>query len=281
MQLWLIFTLLAYIFSSISTSIDKYFMNNKKHDPLTTNTFKMFFDGIILLIIGLIFFKLHFTFNLFLWSFVLGAMYAFSSLMYFIILKKRNAGTVIPFYDSFLVLFVFLGSLIFLGEAVTFFNYIGISLILVGVYLVLSENIFKFPKLDKVVFIILSMVIVGAVYSLLVKKLLFNVEPINLAILMYFSTTFFLAIFFVFRKNKKPINIKSSKIFVSAFFGAIALFLIFTALKFGNASKVYPLQGLSSVFVFLIATLFLKEKFVIHKLIGTIIVFLGIYLVTI
>jgi len=281
MQLWLIFALLAFMCSSISTSIDKYFMNNKKYEPLATSTFKMFFDGIVLLVIGLIFFRLNFTFNIFLWSLVVGAMYAFLSFSYFLVLKKKNAGTVIPFYDSTWILFVFLGSLIFLGETANIFNYFGIGLILLGVYLVLSEKIFERPKLDKVVLIVFSMVIVATVYSLLVKKLLVTITPINLAILMYFSSSFFQFIFLMFRKTKKSINLKSSKIFISAFFGAMSIFLLYTALTFGKGSQVFPLQGLNSVFVFLIATFFLKEKLFIHKLIGVMTVFLGIYLVSI
>jgi uncharacterized membrane protein len=55
---------------------------------------------------------------------------------------------------------------------------------------------------------------------------------------------------------------------------------LFSAAALGNASKVYPLAGLQSAFIFIIALLFLKEKFYWHRLAGTVIVFLGIFLVS-
>jgi uncharacterized membrane protein len=279
MQLWLTFAVSAYLCAAVSTSIDKFFMNKKKNDPLTTGAFKMFFDGFLLLIVGLIFFNLSFSLNALLWSLLVGFLYALLSYGYFTILKLRNVGTVIPFYDSFLILSVFVGSILILNERPSLLNYIGIPLILIGVYLVLSEK-FKLPKADKAIFIVLSMVIIGTIYSLLVKTLLTDIEPINLVVPMYFSTTLFLSIFLLFRKPRRAINLKSSKIFISAFFGAMSVFLLYTALSFGNASQVYPIAGLSSVTIFLIASIFLKEKFYLHKLIAVLMVFFGIYFVS-
>ncbi len=279
MQSWLIFAILAYLCAAISISIDKFFMNKKNNEPLTTGAFKMFFDGFILLIIGLIFFNLRFSLNVLLWSLLVGFLYALLSFMYFTLLKLKNVGTAIPFYDSFLILSVFIGSIIFLNETPSLINYLGVPLILVGVYLVLSEKL-KIPKPDKSISIVFFMVIIGTTYSLLVKTLLSDIEPINLVVPMYFSTTFFLSIFLLLRRPKRTINVKSSKIFISAFFGAMSVFLLYTALSFGKASQVYPIAGLSSVSIFLIASIFLKEKFYLHKLLAVIMVFFGIYLVS-
>ena len=73
---------------------------------------------------------------------------------------------------------------------------------------------------------------------------------------------------------------KIPKILVASFFGGIGTFLIYSALAVGNASKVYPLTGLSTIFIFIFASVFLKEKFMWHRLAGTVLVFLGIYLVS-
>jgi len=164
---------------------------------------------------------------------------------------------------------------------VNMFNYTGIALILIGVYVVLSKDGFKLPKLDKVIFLISVMVILDVVYLLSVKKLLFEIEPINLAIMLYFSSTIILACYLLSsKKQKKLFDIKSSKIIVAAFFGAIGTFLLYFALSIGNASKVYPTVGLQSVFIFIIASVFLKEKFYWHRLIGTLVVFVGIFLIS-
>lgn len=60
MEFWLLLGILSYISYAICTSIDKYLMDTK-HDPLITNTVKMFFDGLTVLVLGLLFFNLDFT----------------------------------------------------------------------------------------------------------------------------------------------------------------------------------------------------------------------------
>nr|MCK4929879.1 DMT family transporter [Nanoarchaeota archaeon] len=284
MKLWLLLGILSYLSYAISTSIDKYMMNHK-YGVFRTNTVKMFFDGVILLIIGLIFFDLNFTPNIILWSLILGVIYALGGIIYFTVLKLKDVGQVIPYFQSSEILLVFVGSLLLFNEFVTIFNYFGVFLILIGVYAVLSETGIKFPKLDKAFFLVLLIVIIDVVYWLLVKKLLFDIKPINLAIMMYFSTTLILFVYQVlFRKQSlsslisfKP---KIPKIALAAFFGAMGTFLIYSALSIGDISKVYPIAGIQSVFIFIIASIFLKEKFYWHRMIGTVIVFAGIFLIS-
>lgn len=285
MKLWLILGLLSFLSYAISASIDKYMMN-LKYGVFRTNTIKMFFDGVILLIIGLIFFDLNFTPNIILWSLILGVIYALGGIIYFTVLKLKDIGQVVPHLQSSEILLVFVGSLLLLNEIANIFNYLGVFLILIGVYAVLSETGIKFPRLDKAFFLVLAIVIMNAVYWLLVKKLLFDIEPITLAIMMYFSTTLILFVYQVlFRKQSlsslisfKP---KLPKIILASFFGAMGTFLIYSALSIGDASKVYPIAGIQSVFIFIIASIFLKEKFRWHRMIGTIIVFAGIFLISI
>ncbi len=129
------------------------------------------------------------------------------------------------------------------------------------------------------------MVFLDVVYWLLVKKLLFNIEPINLAILMYFSTTIILIIYQTLFKKELIINLLAHKqrilmIGVASMFGALGTFLLFSALSLGNATKVYPMAGLQSVLVFLIASIFLKERLYRHRLFGAVSVFFGIFLVS-
>jgi uncharacterized membrane protein len=279
MEVWLILGLLGYVAFAISTSIDKYFMN-EHHNAVTTDTFKMFFNGTILLIIGLIFFNLQFTWSLFFWSLLLGFLYAITGIIYFTVLQKQDVEVVIPYAQSATILFTFIGSLLIFKEIAIHLNFLGVLFILVGIYAVLSKDGFAAPKLDKVFFLIFGIVILHTIYWLLVKNLLFIVEPVSLAILMYFSTTLFLTGFVLFSKNqRKKFKLASGKIAVSSIFGSIGTLLLYSALAIGNASKVYPLAGAQVVFIFILATLFLKEKFQWHRLIGTVIVGIGIYFV--
>jgi uncharacterized membrane protein len=69
-------------------------------------------------------------------------------------------------------------------------------------------------------------------------------------------------------------------VLVASLCAAAAAAFLYTALSQANASKVYPMAGVSSVTVFLLATMFLKEKFHWHRFIGTLIVVFGIYLIS-
>ena len=219
MELWLLLGILSYLSYAISTSIDKFFMNNG-HEPANTNMFKMFFDGLILLIIGLLFFEINITTSLILWSLLLGTLYAFSGILYFISLKCNDVEIVIPYSQSLSVLLIFIASIIAFDEIVNNYNYIGIIFILIGIYVVLSKDGLRFPKIDKAVLLIFGMVILGVIYSLVAKKVLFDADPISLSIMMYFSCSFVNAVYNFFRKQKMA-SIKDSKIIVASFFGAI------------------------------------------------------------
>ena len=284
MEPWFILGILGYLFYAISTSIDAYLMD-RKYEIMKTNTFKMLFDGFILFIMGLVFFRLSFTTELFLWSLVAGFLYALSGIIYFKALSLGDVNEVVPFLLSFPILLIFVGSLVFFREKANFFNYAGIFFILLGVYSVLSENGLKIPKVNKVFFLILIGVFLEVVYSLFIKSLLFNIKPIDLAIMMYFSAALILFVYQILFKKQflnHIINFKSKipNILIASFFGAVGTLLIYSALALGNASKVYPIAGLNFIFVFFIASFFLKKKFYWHRLIGAIIVFIGIYLIS-
>ncbi len=279
MEFWLLFTILSYFFISITVSIDKHFMN-KKHSPLCINTFKMFFNGIILLIIGLLFFRLNLNFSLFLVSLILAIFYAAQTTIFLVAMKTKDVTTILPYKLSSEILIVFIASMFLFNEKVNMFNYMGVFLILIGIYTILSPS-FKIPKLDEGIFLTFLAVVFMSGYYLLVKKFLFDIEPINLAIMMYFSTTLILLIYQLLSKRAiKSFNVKSSKIVISAFFASIGTLFLYSALAIGNASKIYPLQALVPVFTFLIAFIFLREKFYWNKLIGTIIIIFGIFLVS-
>ncbi len=194
MEPWLIFSVLCYLSFAISTSIDKHFMN-ERYEPVSVNTFKMFFNGVILLVMGLLFFELNITSGLILWSFILGGIYAVSGILYFRALELKDVETVVPYYQAASILLIFASSIIMFNEVANTFNYAGVILMLAGVYLVLSKDGIRFPKIDKAIYLILALVVLHTVYSLLVKRVLFGIEPINIAIMMYFSSALILSVY--------------------------------------------------------------------------------------
>ncbi|MGM5484790.1 MAG: EamA family transporter [Nanobdellota archaeon] len=278
MKIWLLLGILSYLSYSVSTSIDKNFMN-KKYDPVTTNAFKMFFDGSLLLIASL-FFTTSFTENILLWSILLGFLYALSGIFYMNMLKRANVEMVLPLSQSMLILATFTGGILAFGEDVIFLNVIGLFSILLGIFLVTTKRL-KALKVGHVIYLILFMVIAKTAYSLIVKHVLSGADPFVLSILVYFSSSIFLLGYALTTRTGRIFSLRNSRILISSVFGALGTILLFYALKEGFASKVYPLAGLQSVFVFIIATIFLKERPTYIRGLGVLAVFAGVYMLSI
>ncbi|MBP1662295.1 MAG: EamA-like transporter family [Thermoplasmatales archaeon] len=284
MELWLIYTLVGYTIGAISGALDKYMMNRQYH-PVTTVLLRTMCNAIFLGTTGYVFLNMQLSVSLLLLAAIPAFLLAFSFVVYLFVLKKRDASEIQPFSQSLDTLFIFLASIVLLQESASFLNYVGIVIIVIGVYLVLTEHITKIPRLDKSLLIIIALVPLDIAYALLVKTLLGEADPIALAVSIYIMA--FLVLFVVSLLLRKRINNKPASflpqlriVLVASLCAATAAAFLYTALSQANASKVYPMAGLSSVTVFLLATLFLQEKFHKHKFIGTLIVVVGIYLIS-
>lgn len=259
-KIWLLLSIFSYFSYSISTTIDKILLNNR-FEPLTINTVKMFFNSIIILIIGILFFEINIFPRLIFWSLILGGLYALAGILYLKGLNYGDAQKIIPFMQASLLVLIFFSSWLFFSENITIINLIGFFIIILGIYLVLSKK-FKLPKIDKGVKYILFLLVVNTIYSLLVKKSLFDVEPINISFMMYFVSSIFLFLYVIFKRNSKSIfKMVNFKILPGSFFGALGTLLLYLALNLGEASKVYSIAGVEIIFVFFFSIFLLKEKF--------------------
>jgi uncharacterized membrane protein len=284
MELWLIYTLVGYMIGAISGALDKYMMNKQYH-PVTTVLLRTMCNAIFLGTTGYVFLNMQLSVSLLLLAAIPAFLLAFSFVVYLFVLKKRDASEIQPFSQSLDTLFIFLAAIVLLQESASFLNYVGIVIIVIGVYLVLTEHITKIPRLDRSLLIIIALVPLDIAYALLVKTFLGEADPIALAVSIYimaFLILFVASLFLRKRINNTPASFLPQLriVLVASLCAATAAAFLYTALSQANASKVYPMAGLSSVMVFLLATLFLQEKFHMHKFIGTLIVVVGIYLIS-
>jgi len=281
MDNWILISLLAFTLLAVSTAIDKHFMN-KGYQPLSTNLFKMFFDGVILLGLGYFFIGLNLSWELFLWALVLGGLYALSGVLYFKAIKITDVEMIFPYIQSLVTLISVIGSVIFFQEIFELPNYLGVGLIFIGIYLVLSKDGLKVPEYNKGMLYGGMIVVTMTIYALLTKFLLSDIRPIDLSVMMYLSSGLLIGFYkLIFDKKHRLPQLKSAKIIISAAFGATGTFLMYTALASGLASKVYALAGWESVVIFILASIALKQKLLIHRLIGILLILPGIYLVSI
>ena len=283
MEPWLIFSLCGYTISAFSGILDKYMMNQRYH-PVTTVMFRTLFNAIFLGTAGVLILHMTLTPFLLLLAAVPAFLLVISFVVYLFVLQRRNASEIQPFSQSLDVLFIFLASILLLREPAESVNYAGIIIIVIGVYLVVTEQLTKVPHVDRNLLIIAALVPIDVAYALLVKIYLGTVEPIGLAVAIYLMSFLVLAMVAFLLRRRINLTKTSLKphlriILVASFFAAISAAFLYTALSQGNASKVYPVAGVSSVTVFLLATLLLKEKFHWHRFAGTLIIILGIYLI--
>ena len=193
MEIWFWLAIIGYLFYAISSSIDKHLMNIKL-GPVQTDMFKMLFDGIVVLAVGMLFFDLSITPRLVLWSLLLGVLYASAGILYYRILQKRDVEEVVPYLQSAEILFLLIASAAIFKESVTITQILGVLLIIAGVWSILAGG-FKLPMMGRSIWIVAAIVVIVGAYSLLVKWLLFDVQPVNLADTMYFSSTFVIAVY--------------------------------------------------------------------------------------
>lgn len=285
MPLWLIFSLIGYVIGAVAGIMDKYMMNLHYH-PLTTVLLRTLFNALFLGSAGLLFLNLNISLSLLFLAAIPAFILAISFVIYLFVLQRKNASEIQPFSQSLDVLFIFLASVILLNEQANLGNYIGILVIVIGVYLVVTEHITKIPKLDYNLLIIVALVPLDVLYALIIKIYLGTTEPIALAVSIYIMAFLMLTIIALFFRRKLQQKMSSLKlqlrsVIIASLCAATAIGLIYTALSQAYASKVYPISGISSITAFLLATMFLKEKFHWHRFIGTLIVFFGIYLISI
>jgi uncharacterized membrane protein len=284
MELWLVFTLTGYSIFAIAATLDKYMMNQRYH-PVTTVLLRTFFNGLFLGTAGLLFLHLSITPAMLLLSLIPAALLVVSFVVYLWVLQRKNASEIQPFSQSLDALFIFLAAIALLHEVARPENYVGIVVIVVGIYLVLAKHITKIPHLDRHLVFIAALVPIDVAYALLVKLFLSDVEPIPLATSIYLLSALLLALVSLFMRRRELFTSNALKqqlriVIPASLCAATGAGFTYTALSLANASKVYPMAGIDSVMVFLFATVFLKERFHKHRLIGTLIVFLGIYLIS-
>jgi len=283
MELWFLFAVLGYTIGAVAGILDKYMMNQQYH-PVTTVLLRTLFNAVFLGTAGLLLLQLQITTSLLLLAAIPAFLLAVSFVVYLRVLQRKNASEIQPFSQSLDTLFIFLASIVFLHEPARLENYAGILIIVIGVYLVLTEHITKVPKMDRNLLIIAALVPIDIAYALLIKTFLGTAEPIALAVSIYLMAFLMLTVVsLLLRRQRQPTaSLKPHLRIVlpASLCAAAAAAFLYTALSQANASKVYPMAGVSSVAVFLLATVFLKEKFHKHRFIGTLIVVLGIYLIS-
>lgn len=285
MELWLLLGIAAYFLYALSSSVDKHLMNEEE-SALAVNSIKMLLDGFVILVIGVFFLNFEPSIKALKFSAFLGVLYAVAGVLYFKVLQEMDANVAIPVAHSSKIAAIFVLSILLLGEFVLIENWIGVIFISLGVFFLLSRGGLHSPDLNKGMKFLLANLAVGIAYRLSSKVLLADINPETLSTIMYFTSGIFLVAYQRGSKSMEGMRSildskKLPKVGLAALFGGSATLLLFKALEIAQASQVYPLAGAQSLFIAVIASIFLGEGLSIKKVAGIVSIVIGIFLVQI
>lgn len=193
--------------------------------------------------------------------------------------RYADASMVYPVTTSSPV-WVALWATIFLQEKITILGLLGIIITLIGVLIINSSKASAF-KMDKgIIFAFISAFFysVGAI----VDKLGVGVDNF---ILYVYSLTFFMTLFMYLYSARRFTNhtehfVMNIKYLIS---GSLILFLSFFVYRVGlilvQVSYATALRQVNALFGVLFGVLFLKEKFSYRRLVGSVIIFIGVMII--
>jgi len=185
-------------------------------------------------------------------------------------------------------IFVPLLAFFIIKEKLSFLGIFGIVIILFGIYMLHMES-FKLNSLNnlknKATLFALLTALFSSFYSIVDKVGVGYVFPIVYIYLTLFFSTIFYTPFLFLKNNHKDLKVEwginKKNIILSSFFIVLSYVLILFAFRVGKVSYIISLRQLSVVFGVVMGSLILKEKYGKIRLVASIIMLIGFFLLTI
>ncbi len=291
---WIILTIIAVLFWSISNTLDKFIFSKFLLKPIIPLTILAFIGLTLSFFIYLIHgFSTLSLFNTIL-ALICGILYTINILLYYFAVKIEEVSRVVPLYYLSLI-FVLIFATIFLNEIFTLAKYLGIFLLLISAIIISSKNILEF-KLSKA-FWLMSVGSIALAANVVITKYLLNFADywtvfsyIRIGVFISALPIFYPAcknLFQIFKENKPTII---SLISISELSGLVGVLFIIKASAIGPVTLVSALSSTQPFFVLIIASILsiyfpkiIKEelgKFLVIKIIAIILMFIGVILIT-
>jgi len=277
-ELFLLLPILAYFFFAVTSSVDKHLIN-RKISPLVVGSAKNLIVSLMLFAAILAVAPESFlAVDGFGWAVIIITAFVGigATVFFYRSLKLEEISRFVPYYQSVGILLPFIVIIILLNEVVNIYNVFGAVLVIAGVYASGSRK-FELPKYVKEVHLT---ALFNAAALILIKLSAVSVFPLIVSFVYYLVTG--LAMMHISKidfadlgKFKSPINAKYLLLAaVGSFLGTSALVF---ALSFIEGSLVFPVAGLYVLLVTLFGGLWLKEKDLKSRIIGALLIVLGIY----
>ena len=288
MHLTFIFVILAPIIYCLVNTIDEYFCSKMIKSPFSYTAVV----GIVHLILGLLIACFldwkSFTVSMLPISISIGLLWAIILLIYYFALYKEDVSSIVGIDYSYPIIVAIL-SFFFLHENIGVLGYLGLALIILGVFS-LGKRMSK-THLDMKLWVLILMPIMTGIYEFTIKVSSATVPEYNaLAINSIVAGTVLILTLFLpkvrenFSKDIKNIGWA----FANETLTILAILFIFLAMKYYPATMVASIGTLQILFVLVIEQTVLvkiggitKDKILMPKLSGILLIVSGVILMTI
>ena len=273
--MWIIYSLLAAIFSSLTTIFGKIGLSNNN------STFVTGVRTVVIAIFTIIIcvaFKsnLNVDYKTIIYIFLSAITTALLWLSYFKALSLTDVSLVTPI-DKLSIIFTLLLSSIFLKESITIFKVISISFIILGTFLIVNK---RNDNSNWIIYAFLT-ALFSSLSTIFAKIGIKNADS-NFAIMLRTIIVLIIIWIIIFIKKKyENINLTKKNILfilLSGITTGLSWLFYFIALKNGEASVVFSIEKLSAGISIILSMIFLKESLSKKGIIGLIMILLGTFI---
>jgi uncharacterized membrane protein len=189
-------------------------------------------------------------------------------------------------------IFVILWALIILKEKISLTGILGIIVTLIGIYLLhlraFTLKSFKEPFkyiLEKATIFAFLTALFSSFYQVNDKIGVQFISPILYICLVWVMASIFYLPIVMNKRNRKDIktewNINRKSILLSAFLNIVSYLMILFALTMGKVSYIVALRQIGVIYGVILGMIILKERFGRIRLIASIVIVIGLFLVSI
>jgi len=269
---WAFVAIVAYFINAVNSVIDKLLLDKNIPNPIAYTFYVGLFSIFVLVFAP---FSLVWPgFGQLMLSFLVGAVFLFALLAFFIALSKDEVSRIAPIVGAFTPIFVFILSFLFLGERLFWHQITAFIFLFAGGILILARrkehhlhnnSAFKKYSLQKIEISLLAAFLFALFYVL--TKFVFLGQPFVSTFVWTrvgsFLTAFLLILPKGFRRavfhTTKNVGVRGGGLFIfNKFLAGIGFILLNYAISLGSVTLVNALQGIQYVSILFLAGIIVR-----------------------
>jgi len=281
---WFILALGSAIFHTLFTLLIKIAAKEERPENIALSS--RIFAAIFLTLI-FIYFPLEISFNLNFIIFTLATalLGTAATILYAYSLKKTDMSLVVPLLGMTPVILCVI-AILFLGEKVTLYNFLGIMLVSSGIYFLNLKNLKE--VLDPLKSLVKKQgsrlaLLVALIYAFSASfdKLAIQSSNALFFVLVYNWISSFTTYFYTLIKKTDPLDFFKNRPIISVSLGIVSALILISqmcAISLGNVSFVIPVKRMSAVFSVIAGYIYFKETKFKQRLFGSCLIVVGVSL---